>query len=92
LKGYGWIGEKISQVIESQERVYASCYRRHDETPVYYKGRLCLAGDASASQAIEDALILSTVLGCVSGTQDLEKAFQVYEYPASKAKSRGDGE
>jgi salicylate hydroxylase len=89
LKGYGWIGEKISQVIENKEKVYASCYRRHDETPVYSKRLLCLAGDASgsfspalgagASQAIEDALILSTVLGCVSRTQDLERAFQVYE-------------
>jgi hypothetical protein len=38
LKGYGWIGEKVSQVIENREKVYASCYRRRDETPVYSQG------------------------------------------------------
>ena len=49
LKGYGWIGDKVTQVIEAQGKAYASCYRRHEETPVYTKGRLCLAGDAAGS-------------------------------------------
>ena len=89
LQSRGWIGQKISQVIEGQDMVYASCFRRHDGIPLYSKGRLCLAGDAAssfspalgagASQAIEDALILSTVLGHASEPADLERAFKVYE-------------
>ena len=51
LKGWGWIGEKISQVIEGQEKVFAACRRQQDETPVYCKGRICLAGDAAGSFA-----------------------------------------
>ena len=84
----GWIGEKICRVIENQDSVYASCARQHDETPVYSEGRICLAGDAAgnfspalgagASQGIEDALVLATILGEVSAPEELEKAFQVY--------------
>jgi salicylate hydroxylase len=86
---FGGIGEKICQVIENQDSVYASCARQHDETPIYSEGRICLAGDASgnfspalgagALQGIEDALILATILGDVGELEELEKAFQVYD-------------
>ena len=85
----GWIGEKICQVIEEKNSVYASCARQHDETPVYSKGRICLAGDAAgnfspalgagASQGIEDALVLATILGEVGEPDELEKAFKAYD-------------
>ena len=42
LEGWGWIGEKISQVIEKQKKVYAASGRYHDPTPTYCNGRLCI--------------------------------------------------
>ena len=33
---------------------------------------------AGASQAIEDALFLSALLGCVNGSDSLEKTFRIY--------------
>lgn len=89
VEGWGWIGDKISKVVESQDKVYAASVRYHDETPTYCDGRLCIAGDAAgsfspalgagASQGIEDAMILYAVLGCARGPEDVKKSFQVYD-------------
>ena len=56
---------------------------------MFYKGRLCLLGDAAhattphqgagAGQAIEDALVLSTLLGQVKSLADIEDAFKAYD-------------
>ena len=61
----------------------------HPPAPVFYKGRLCLLGDAAhattphqgagAGQAIEDALVLSTLLGQVKSLADIEDAFKAYD-------------
>lgn len=61
----------------------------HLPAPTYYKDRLCLLGDAAhastphqgagAGQAIEDAFVLSNLLGQVNSTADLEKAFKAYD-------------
>ncbi|KAM3069355.1 hypothetical protein ACMFMG_005461 [Clarireedia jacksonii] len=61
----------------------------HPDTPTYYNGRLCLLGDsahasspsqaAGAGQGLEDALILSKVLGLVSNPCQVDAAFQVYD-------------
>jgi salicylate hydroxylase len=61
----------------------------HPDTPTYYNGRLCLLGDsahasspsqaAGAGQGLEDALILSKVLGLVSDPCQVDAAFQVYD-------------
>lgn len=61
----------------------------HPPSPTFYKGRLCLLGDAAhattphqgagAGQAIEDALVLSTLLGQVNSPADLEDAFIAYD-------------
>jgi salicylate hydroxylase len=61
----------------------------HPPAPTYYKGRLCLLGDAAhastphqgagAGQAVEDAFILSNLLGQITGVADVEKAFQAYD-------------
>jgi salicylate hydroxylase len=60
----------------------------HPPAPVFYKGRLCLLGDAAhattphqgagAGQAIEDALVLSSLLGQVNCSADLEDTFKAY--------------
>lgn len=61
----------------------------HPPAPAFYKGRLCLLGDAAhattphqgagAGQAIEDALVLSNLLGQVKSPADLEGAFKAYD-------------
>src|SRR3954467_9605228 len=61
----------------------------HPPAPTFYKGRLCLLGDAAhattphqgagAGQAIEDALVLSSLLGQVTSPADLEYAFKAYD-------------
>lgn len=61
----------------------------HPPAPVFYNGRLCLLGDAAhattphqgagAGQAIEDALVLSTLLGQVKSLADIEDAFKAYD-------------
>ncbi|CAG8955407.1 hypothetical protein HYFRA_00010271 [Hymenoscyphus fraxineus] len=61
----------------------------HPDTPTYYKGRICLLGDsahasspsqaAGAGQGLEDALILSKLLGLVNSPDELDIAFQVYD-------------
>lgn len=61
----------------------------HPPAPTYYKGRLCLLGDAAhastphqgagAGQAIEDAFILSSLLGQVTSADNVEQAFKAYD-------------
>ena len=61
----------------------------HLPSPTYYKGRLCLLGDAAhastphqgagAGQAIEDAFILSNLLGQVASVDDITQSFKGYD-------------
>ena len=61
----------------------------HPPAPTYVKGRICLLGDsahastphcgAGASQAIEDALILSRAVSLVYNGKDIPRAFAAYE-------------
>lgn len=58
-------------------------------TPTYYNGLLCLLGDSAhattphqasgAGQCIEDALVLSHLLGRVRDAKHLPMAFQAYD-------------
>jgi len=61
----------------------------HPTTPTYYSSQICLLGDvahassphqaAGAGQGLEDALILSRLLGLVKKPSELEPAFKVYD-------------
>lgn len=61
----------------------------HLPAPSFYKGRLCMLGDAAhastphqgagAGQAIEDALVLSNLLAQVRSPTDLDNAFRAYD-------------
>lgn len=61
----------------------------HPDTPTYYKGRIALLGDsahasspsqaAGAGQGLEDALILSRVLGMVRSRNQFDTALEVYD-------------
>ena len=60
----------------------------HKDAPTYFKGPVCVMGDAAhamtpwqgsgAGQAIEDAMILETVLAAAKTRRDLEVAFRAY--------------
>jgi salicylate hydroxylase len=61
----------------------------HPDTPTYYNERICLLGDvahasspsqaAGAGQGLEDALLLSKLLGLVKCPDQFDAAFQVYD-------------
>jgi salicylate hydroxylase len=61
----------------------------HPPAATYYKGRFALLGDAAhastphqgagAGQAIEDAFVLSNLLGQVNSVEEIEKAFHAYD-------------
>lgn len=61
----------------------------HPPAPTYYKHRLAILGDAAhastphqgagAGQAIEDAFVLSNLLGQVKSSKEIEEAFQAYD-------------
>ncbi|KAE9368316.1 putative salicylate hydroxylase [Stipitochalara longipes BDJ] len=61
----------------------------HPDTPTYINGRVVLLGDsahasspsqaAGAGQGLEDALVLSRLLGLVESTDELDAAFQAYD-------------
>ncbi|KAF2998768.1 hypothetical protein E8E14_005623 [Neopestalotiopsis sp. 37M] len=61
----------------------------HLETPTYFNKRICLLGDsahatlphqaAGAGQCIEDALVMSCLLGLVRETSQIDTAFSVFD-------------
>ncbi|RDW85248.1 hypothetical protein BP6252_02838 [Coleophoma cylindrospora] len=61
----------------------------HLDTPIYYNGLICLLGDsahattphqaAGAGQCLEDALILSRLLGKVTSLTQVEPAYKIYD-------------
>lgn len=61
----------------------------HPPAPTYYQDRLCLLGDAAhastphqgagAGQAIEDAFILSNLLGQAASVSDIKRVFKAYD-------------
>jgi salicylate hydroxylase len=61
----------------------------HPPAPTYCKGRLALLGDAAhattphqgagAGQAIEDAFVLSNLLGKINSVDEIENAFNAYD-------------
>jgi salicylate hydroxylase len=61
----------------------------HPPAPTYYKSRFAILGDAAhastphqgagAGQAVEDAYILSSLLGQIQSVDDIEKAFKAYD-------------
>ncbi|EEH03279.1 mannitol 1-phosphate dehydrogenase [Histoplasma capsulatum G186AR] len=77
----------------------------HPDTSTYYRGHVCLLGDSahasSPSQAagaglgLEDALVMSRLLGLVKKPEQLEGAFEVYNsirQPSAQAVVQGSQE
>jgi len=61
----------------------------HPPAPTYYRGRFAILGDAAhastphqgagAGQAIEDAYVLTHLLGQLDSVEDIEHAFRAYD-------------
>lgn len=82
------VDDRLVKLIECAEPVQWALHH-HIQTSTYHHGLLCLLGDSAhattphqasgAGMSIEDALILSHVLGRVSRWQDLQSAFSAYD-------------
>lgn len=84
----GW-GENVHKILSLMEKPDVWALFDHHPAPTYYKGNLAMLGDAAhastphqgagAGQAIEDAFLLSNLLGKVDSAKDIEKAFHAYD-------------
>ncbi|KAL1303160.1 hypothetical protein AAFC00_006587 [Neodothiora populina] len=84
----GWVSA-TSEIVSLMEHPDIWALFDHPPAPTYYKSRICLLGDsahastphqgAGAGMAIEDALILSSVLALVNDEKDISRAFAVYD-------------
>lgn len=89
LANWGEVGKGMIRIFSAQPRLFAAAGRLHSETPTFCKGRICIAGDAAQTfgpfqgagvgQGLEDALILTTLLGACYDGKDLKHAFQAYD-------------
>lgn len=84
----GW-GTSVQKILSLMEKPDVWALFDHPPASTYYSGNLAILGDAAhastphqgagAGQAIEDAFILSNLLGQVDSVNDIEKAFQAYD-------------
>lgn len=84
----GW-DERLISLLKRIEK--PEMWGLHDQPPTktYYRGRMCILGDAAhastpnlgagTGMAMEDAYILSNVLGDVRSADDIAKAFRAYD-------------
>jgi salicylate hydroxylase len=84
----GW-GESVQKILSLMEKPDVWALFDHPPAPIYYTGNFALLGDAAhastphqgagAGQAIEDAFVLSNLLGMVDSAEEIEKAFHAYD-------------
>ncbi|KAI9866704.1 MAG: hypothetical protein M1830_005913 [Pleopsidium flavum] len=84
----GW-GESVRNVLSLMEKPDVWALFDHPPAETYFKGRTCLLGDsahastphqgAGAGMALEDAFVLSNLLGSVHQAKDIENAFRAYD-------------
>ncbi|KFY90231.1 hypothetical protein V498_06088 [Pseudogymnoascus sp. VKM F-4517 (FW-2822)] len=84
----GW-GDNVTSIISLMEKFDVWALFEHPPAPTYYEGRLCLLGDAAhastphqgagAGQAVEDAFVLSSLLGQVTSAANITQAFKAYD-------------
>ncbi|CZR50600.1 related to salicylate 1-monooxygenase [Phialocephala subalpina] len=84
----GW-GDDVQHILSLMEKPDVWALFDHPPAPTYYKGRFALLGDAAhastphqgagAGQAIEDAFVLSNLLGQVDSVNKIENAFKGYD-------------
>ena len=86
--GWGKIPSDIISILDPEDTAAWSMWD-HPPASTYHRGRTVMMGDAAhcstpfqgqgAGQAIEDGLILSTVLGSITSREDIALAFAAYD-------------
>jgi salicylate hydroxylase len=86
---YASWGPHVQKIIHAMRKPDIWALFNHLPCSTYYKGRVCLLGDAAhattphqgagAGMCIEDSLILSELLKEVDSLADVEKAFKAYD-------------
>jgi salicylate hydroxylase len=84
----GW-GPDVKKIIHAMEKPDIWALFMHPPCKTYYKGRVCLLGDAAhattphqgagAGMCVEDAYVLAGLIAEVDDTKDLERAFSAYD-------------
>lgn len=84
----GW-GESVTKILRMMEKPDVWALFDHPPAPTYYKERFAILGDAAhastphqgagAGQAIEDAFVLSNLLGQINSIEEIEQAFHAYD-------------
>lgn len=84
----GW-SDHVQNIISNVEKPNIWALFMHPPAPTYYKGRVCILGDAAhastphcgagAGMAIEDSFVLSGLMGQETINGDLEAAFKAYD-------------
>lgn len=82
-------GDSVKKVLSLMEKPDTWALFDYPPARTYYKGRTCLSGDAAhastphqgagAGMALEDAYIMSNLLGRVERAEDIEKAFGAFD-------------
>jgi salicylate hydroxylase len=89
LKSFeGW-SQKIIIIMHCVEKASMWALFDHRRAPHYFKGRICMMGDAAhattphqgqgAGMAFEDAYVLSNLIGYARSADDLEPAFKAFD-------------
>ena len=84
----GW-GKSVQGILSLMEKPDEWALFNYPPAPMFAKGRICLMGDAAhastphngagAGMAIEDAFILSNLLGDAKNMADIENAFKAFD-------------
>jgi salicylate hydroxylase len=84
----GW-GPDVKKIIHAMEKPDIWALFMHPPCKTYYKGRVCLLGDAAhattphqgagAGMCVEDAYVLAGLIAEVDDAKDLERAFSAYD-------------
>ena len=82
-------GHSVKNILSLMERPDLWALFDYPLAEKYYKGRTCLSGDAAhastphqgpgAGMALEDAYVMSSLLGAVQGSSDVESAFRAFD-------------
>lgn len=84
----GW-GASVTKILSLMEKPDLWALFDYPPAKTYYKGRTCLSGDAAhastphqgagAGMALEDAYVMSNLLGAVRRSSDIEDAFRAFD-------------
>ena len=82
-------GESVKKILSLMQKTDVWAMFDYPPAKTYFKGRLCLIGDAAhastphqgagAGMALEDAYVMSNLLGAIQKSSDIESAFRAFD-------------